>query len=61
MGISHAQAPEDALNHNVAGFVLLKNVDLRNQTVTVLAPNNAPYPSQVFLAGSIKAQSAGWQ
>jgi polyribonucleotide 5'-hydroxyl-kinase len=42
------------LRSNVAGFVYVVNCDIEQDTMTVLAPNAGPLPSNYLLMGSIK-------
>jgi len=45
---------QSLLRSNVAGFVYVVSVDIEQDTMTVLAPNAGPLPSDYLLLGSIK-------
>lgn len=44
---------QDLSSINVAGFVILQEVDVESQRVTVLAPNGLPMPSKTLLLGDV--------
>eukprot|EP01025_Chloroclados_australasicus_P042019 TRINITY_DN44773_c0_g1_i3.p5 TRINITY_DN44773_c0_g1~~TRINITY_DN44773_c0_g1_i3.p5 ORF type:complete len:103 (+),score=10.52 TRINITY_DN44773_c0_g1_i3:82-390(+) len=54
IAISHAPKPEELLSYNVAGFILVQDVDLEKGTITYLCPNRAPLPGKYFILGNIK-------
>lgn len=53
--VSHARTPDELLSSNIAGFVLVTDVDVTRGTVTYLAPCGGQLPGRYLLAGSIKA------
>lgn len=55
LAVSHAAAPDQLLASNVAGFVLVTNVDAARGVVSYLAPCGGPLPGRYLLAGSLKA------
>ncbi len=55
LGVSHAQTPDQLLSSNVAGFVLVTDVDVARGTVTYLSPCAGPLPGRYLLAGSLTA------
>ena len=54
VAVSHAKSPEDLLNANVAGFIHILAVDVKNQTVLYKSPNPGALPGELLLAGSYK-------
>eukprot|EP01026_Neomeris_dumetosa_P042186 TRINITY_DN3507_c0_g1_i17.p3 TRINITY_DN3507_c0_g1~~TRINITY_DN3507_c0_g1_i17.p3 ORF type:complete len:115 (-),score=16.48 TRINITY_DN3507_c0_g1_i17:245-589(-) len=54
VGISHAPTAEELLAYNIAGFILVQDVDLEQGTITYLCPNRAPLPGKYFIMGQIK-------
>jgi len=54
LAVSFAKNEKDLLEENVAGFIFVSNVDVKTQTMTILAPSPGPLPSYYFLCGSIK-------
>ena len=54
LGVSHAQAPDQLLSVNLAGFLYVSDVDPVRQTVTYLAPCLGPVPGKYLLLGSLK-------
>lgn len=54
LAVSHAQIPEQLLSSNIAGFVHVHEVDVKNNTVTVMLPTKAAMPGSYLLAGNIK-------
>lgn len=55
LAVSHAAAPDQIAAANVAGFVLVTNVDAARGLVTYLAPCGGPLPGRYLVAGSVKA------
>ncbi|KAF5839755.1 Pre-mRNA cleavage complex II Clp1, partial [Dunaliella salina] len=55
MAVSHAPTPEQALSSNVAGFVLVKDVDVARGTITVLSPAPGPLPNKYLVTGSLRS------
>ena len=53
--VSHAAAPDQLLASNIAGFVLISNIDSARGVVSYLAPCGGPLPGRYLLAGSVKA------
>eukprot|EP01023_Acetabularia_acetabulum_P032409 TRINITY_DN30261_c0_g1_i2.p1 TRINITY_DN30261_c0_g1~~TRINITY_DN30261_c0_g1_i2.p1 ORF type:complete len:430 (+),score=60.49 TRINITY_DN30261_c0_g1_i2:113-1402(+) len=54
VAVSHAPTQEDLLSYNIAGFILVQEVDLEKGTITYLCPNRAPFPGKYFLVGQIR-------
>ena len=55
LAVSHAETPDQLLNSNVAGFVLITAVDAATGSVTYLSPSAGPLPGRGYLlSGSIK-------
>eukprot|EP00877_Chromochloris_zofingiensis_P009318 jgi/Chrzof1/463/Cz01g16220.t1 len=54
LAVSHAQTPDQLVSANIAGFVLVTNVDVEQSTVTYLAPCAGPLPGRYLLMGSFK-------
>jgi polyribonucleotide 5'-hydroxyl-kinase len=55
LAVSHAETPDQLLHSNVAGFVLVTDIDTTQGTVTYLAPSAGALPGRYLLTGSIKA------
>lgn len=54
LAVSHAATPDQLLNSNVAGFVHVHEVDVKQNSVTVMLPTAAAMPGSYLLAGNIK-------
>jgi len=54
LAVSHAVTPDQLLSVNVAGFVLITDVDIVHRTITYLAPCPGPLPGKYLIAGSFK-------
>eukprot|EP00955_Chlamydomonas_euryale_P071528 361100-Chlamydomonas_euryale.AAC.7 len=54
MAVSHAPTPEQILSTNIAGFVLVKDVDAARGTITYLAPCPGPLPGRYLVTGSLR-------
>jgi polyribonucleotide 5'-hydroxyl-kinase len=50
--VSYAQSPDQLLASNVAGFVLVTDVDVARGSLTLLAPCAGPLPGRYLIAGS---------
>lgn len=55
LAVSHAATPDQLASSNVAGFLLITNVDTARGLVTYLAPCGGQLPGRYLLAGSLKA------
>ncbi|KAG2483832.1 hypothetical protein HYH03_017355 [Edaphochlamys debaryana] len=55
MAVSYAATPEQILNSNVAGFVLVKEVDTARGTVTLTTPAPGPLPGRYLVLGSLRS------
>ena len=53
--VSHASAADQILSTNVAGFILVKDVDSARGTVTFLSPGPGPLPGRYLVTGSIRS------
>lgn len=51
-------SPELLLSVNVAGFILIKEVDVANGMVQFLAPCDGPLPGKYLLATTVKSTVA---
>ena len=54
LAVSHAATPDQLLSVNVAGFVLITDVDIVQRTITYLAPCPGSLPGRYLIAGSLK-------
>lgn len=54
VAVSHAQAPEQLLSSNVAGFLYVTDVDVKQNTITFLAPCPGPLPGKYLMTGSFQ-------
>ncbi|CAL5227893.1 g10934 [Coccomyxa viridis] len=54
LAVSHAATPDQLLSVNVAGFVLITDVDIVQRTITYLAPCPGSLPGRYLIAGSFK-------
>ena len=54
LAVSHAATPDQLLSMNVAGFVLITDVDIVQRTITYLAPCPGSLPGRYLIAGSFK-------
>ncbi|GIM12091.1 hypothetical protein Vretimale_15520 [Volvox reticuliferus] len=55
LAVSHAATPDQILNANIAGFVLVKDVDTARGAVTITAPAPGPLPGRYLVMGSIRS------
>ncbi|GLI69742.1 hypothetical protein VaNZ11_014420 [Volvox africanus] len=55
LAVSHAATPDQILNANVAGFVLVKDVDTARGTLTITAPAPGPLPGRYLIMGSLRS------
>ncbi|PNW85613.1 hypothetical protein CHLRE_03g194800v5 [Chlamydomonas reinhardtii] len=55
MAVSHAPTPDQILNMNVAGFVLIKDVDTARGTVTLVAPAAGQLPGRYLITGTLRS------
>jgi polyribonucleotide 5'-hydroxyl-kinase len=54
LAVSHAQTPDQLVHSNVAGFILVTEVDVTRGTVTYLSPTAGQLPGRYLLQGSQK-------
>ena len=54
LAVSHAATPDQLLSMNVAGFVLITDVDIVQRTITYLAPCPGALPGRYLIVGSFK-------
>jgi polyribonucleotide 5'-hydroxyl-kinase len=54
LAVSHAPVPDQLLSSNIAGFVHVHEVDVKQNTVTVMLPTAAAMPGSYVLVGNIK-------
>jgi polyribonucleotide 5'-hydroxyl-kinase len=54
LAVSHAATPDQILNANVAGFVVVKDVDTARGTVTLTTPSGGPLPGRYLLIGGMR-------
>eukprot|EP00727_Mastigamoeba_balamuthi_P010889 m51a1_g6422 putative protein clp1 homolog (1172) ;mRNA; f:311912-316619 len=57
--VVYCQDISEIVASTVAGFVVIEQVDVVNQALTVLSPSPLPFPSTVFVVGSIHAHVEG--
>lgn len=55
MAVSHAGTPDGILSMNVAGFILVKDVDSARGVVTFTSPNSGELPGRYLLMGSLRS------
>lgn len=53
LGVSHATEQSEILSSNVAGFVLVTEVDVKKQTVTYVAPSPGALPGPYLVLGTV--------
>lgn len=53
LAVSYAKEPEQIISSNVAGFVLVTNIDMQSKTLTYLAPCAGELPSRLFVVGTL--------
>eukprot|EP00112_Aurelia_sp_Birch-Aquarium-sp1_P009417 Seg207.9 transcript_id=Seg207.9/GoldUCD/mRNA.D3Y31 product="Polyribonucleotide 5'-hydroxyl-kinase Clp1" protein_id=Seg207.9/GoldUCD/D3Y31 len=51
---STAAVNSEAVTSNVAGFIVITNVDMENQTYTILSPAPRPLPYKILLLSTVK-------
>ena len=54
LAVSHGRSNADLLSSNVAGFIFVTEVDMRNGRFTFVSPSAGELPSRNLLAGSLK-------
>lgn len=54
LAVSHAATPDQLLSSNAAGFVHVHEVDVKQNSMTVMLPTAAAMPGSYLLAGNIK-------
>merc|ERR1712039_35996 len=57
LAISYASNPEQTLSANVAGFIQILEIDVKNQLLSYQAPNQNPFPGKILIAGDFKVKS----
>ncbi|KXZ44284.1 hypothetical protein GPECTOR_70g515 [Gonium pectorale] len=55
LAVSHAPTPEAILSSNVAGFVLVKDVDTARGTLTLTCPAAGQLPGRYLVLGSLRS------
>lgn len=55
VALSHAPTPDQILNANVAGFLLVKDVDTARGTVTFTSPAPGALPGRYLILGSLRS------
>lgn len=55
VAVSHAQTPDQIPNTNVAGFLLVKDVDTARGLVTFMAPAPGALPGRYLVMGSLRS------
>lgn len=55
VAVSHANTPDQILSSNVAGFLLIQDVDSAKGTVTFMAPGPGPLPGRYLVNGSLRS------
>ncbi|XP_014239410.1 protein CLP1 homolog [Cimex lectularius] len=55
LAVSFASSPEDdIITTNIAGYICVTNVDVDNQTLTVLSPQPRPLPDTLFILSEVQ-------
>lgn len=54
LAVSHAETPEQLLSSNVAGFLYVTDIDVKQNTITYLAPSPGPLPGKYLMTGSFQ-------
>ncbi len=55
LAVSHAPMPDQVLSTNVAGFILVKDVDSAQGTVTYMSPCAGSLPGRYLVTGSLRS------
>lgn len=55
LAVSHAQTPDQILSSNVAGFILVKEVDSARGLITFTSPCPGALPGRYLVMGSLKS------
>jgi polyribonucleotide 5'-hydroxyl-kinase len=55
LAVSHAPSADQVLSTNIAGFILVKEVDSARGTVTYLSPSPGNLPGRYLVTGSIRS------
>lgn len=54
LAVSYAESADHVLSSNIAGFIIVQEIDVANQRMTVLAPSPGNLPNNVLIIGDIK-------
>ena len=54
LAVSHADDPEQLLSVNVAGFLYVTDVDIKQNQITYLQPSPGPLPGKFLMMGSFQ-------
>lgn len=54
LAVSHAPMPDQLLSSNIAGFLHVHEVDVKENAVTVMLPTAASMPGSYLITGNIK-------
>lgn len=54
LAVSHAQAEEDVLSKNIAGFMHVQDIDMDRKVLILLSPQKGPLPGKFLLLGGVK-------
>lgn len=54
LAVSHAPVPDQLLSSNIAGFLHVHEVDVKENSVTVMLPTAASMPGSYLITGNIK-------
>jgi len=57
VAVSNASSPHEAILSNVAGFIQILDVDVKNQLVSYRSPNSGKLPGTVLIAGNYTVSS----
>jgi polyribonucleotide 5'-hydroxyl-kinase len=57
LAISNASSPDEAILANIAGFIQILDVDVKNQLVSYRSPNSGKFPGTVLIAGNYTLSS----
>jgi len=57
MAILYASNPEQTLYANVAGFIQILEIDVKNQLLSYRVPNQKFFPGKILIAGNFIVNS----
>ena len=54
LALSHADSVDEVLSANIAGFIHVKDVDMKEGKISFLAPSPGGLPKSILIMGSLK-------